>query len=124
MCGLFCAIISQQSLHKWRSDKLKEKVEINFVELELGEDIRLFRDAAVCLFPCYALVVAVTITAGGSISETRQILFCIYSVQVCLAFFSLQVHQVHPHHFTLYSDWLVHKCELQQQLFWQMSVLI
>lgn len=112
MCGLFCAIISQQSLHKWRSDKLKEKVEINFVELELGEDIRLFRDAAV------------TITAGGSISETRQILFCIYSVQVCLAFFSLQVHRVHPHHFTLYSNWLVHKCELQQQLFWQMSVLI
>lgn len=44
MCGLFCAIISQQSLHKWRSDKLKEKVEINFVELELGEDIRLFHD--------------------------------------------------------------------------------
>lgn len=47
MCGLFCAIISQQSLHKWRSAKLKEKVEINFVELELGEDIRLFHDAAV-----------------------------------------------------------------------------
>lgn len=44
MCGLFCAIISQQSLHKWRSDKLKEKVEINFVELKLGEDIRLFHD--------------------------------------------------------------------------------
>lgn len=38
--------------------------------------------------------------------------------------FFLQVHQVHPHHFMLYSDWLVRKCELQQQLFWQMSILI